>query len=215
MTRARSRTAIAIASRLPPTSPELFPPPHHPAAKPPQPARPPRARLPQQTRTSPAPEPNLTPPATNQRNQAHQKNHTPHQWPTKTPPRPPHSNARPTSRSSSSRRRSARCCRTTGGRPTTARRVGLWVRPSAFPLAQLLPPNHDHRQPANRSFYNPGASAFIGLGVYSYISGHSQLREQRARQLAEKSLLGLRARKASITGLAGVLVGLGVYRLVN
>ncbi|KAF4306865.1 hypothetical protein GTA08_BOTSDO04904 [Botryosphaeria dothidea] len=60
-----------------------------------------------------------------------------------------------------------------------------------------------------------GASAFIGLGIYSYLSGHSQLRQERARILASKSLLGLRARKASITGLAATLVGLGVYRLVN
>lgn len=77
------------------------------------------------------------------------------------------------------------------------------------------PPTTTINHPLTIHCCNLGASAFIGLGVYSYISGHSQLREQRARQLAEKSLLGLRARKASITGLAGVLVGLGVYRLVN
>ncbi|KAF2137203.1 uncharacterized protein K452DRAFT_291742 [Aplosporella prunicola CBS 121167] len=59
-----------------------------------------------------------------------------------------------------------------------------------------------------------GATAFIGLGVYSYVSGHHQLRQQHAALQASKTLFGLRARKASITGLSAVLVGMGVYRFV-
>ncbi|KAF9630198.1 hypothetical protein BFW01_g379 [Lasiodiplodia theobromae] len=94
------------------------------------------------------------------------------------------------------------------------RAADLPIEQQPPPLSQIL--QDDRRQADDCTPCRVmGASAFIGLGVYSYISGHSQLREQRARQLAEKSLLGLRARKASITGLAGVLVGLGVYRLVN
>ena len=58
-----------------------------------------------------------------------------------------------------------------------------------------------------------GAAAFVGLGVYSYISGHSQLRAQKAE--IAKSFIGMRPRQAGITGIATTLVGLGLWRLVN
>ncbi|KAH8782571.1 hypothetical protein BGZ57DRAFT_925975 [Hyaloscypha finlandica] len=60
-----------------------------------------------------------------------------------------------------------------------------------------------------------GAAAFMGLGVYSYFSGHSQLRAQQARILQSKSLFGLKSRQAGITGIALTLAGMGFWRLVN
>ena len=60
-----------------------------------------------------------------------------------------------------------------------------------------------------------GASAFIGLGAYSYFSGKHQLRQQRDSILKSRSLFGMKARQAGITGIASVLVGLGVWRLIN
>jgi len=58
-----------------------------------------------------------------------------------------------------------------------------------------------------------GAAAFVGLGVYSYVSGHSQLKAQQAE--IAKSFFGMRSRKMGITGIATTLVGMGLWRLVN
>ncbi|RFU29908.1 hypothetical protein B7463_g6426, partial [Scytalidium lignicola] len=60
-----------------------------------------------------------------------------------------------------------------------------------------------------------GASAFVGLGAYSYFSGHAQLRAQEAQILRSKSLVGMKSRQAGITTIALTLVGMGVWRLVN
>jgi hypothetical protein len=60
-----------------------------------------------------------------------------------------------------------------------------------------------------------GAGAFIGLGVYSYITGHSQLRAAEKEILKSGKWIGMRTRRAGITGMAATLVGLGLYRFVN
>lgn len=60
-----------------------------------------------------------------------------------------------------------------------------------------------------------GAAAFIGLGAYSYFSGHAQLRQQEAKILKSGTRLGMKSRQIGITGIAMSLVGLGLYRLVN
>jgi hypothetical protein len=60
-----------------------------------------------------------------------------------------------------------------------------------------------------------GAAAFMGLGAYSYFSGHSQLKAQQAMILKSKSLFGLKSRQAGITGIALTLAGMGFWRLVN
>lgn len=60
-----------------------------------------------------------------------------------------------------------------------------------------------------------GGTAFIGLGAYSYFSGHHQLKAQQAKILKSKSIIGFKGRQAGITGTALALVGLGVWRLVN
>jgi len=60
-----------------------------------------------------------------------------------------------------------------------------------------------------------GASAFIGLGAYSYFSGHAQLKAAEAQISKSKSLFGMKSRQAGITSIALTLVGMGVWRLVN
>lgn len=60
-----------------------------------------------------------------------------------------------------------------------------------------------------------GAGAFMGLGAYSYFSGHKQLEQQRALILKSKSMFGMRSRQMGITGIAMSLVGMGLWRLVN
>lgn len=64
-----------------------------------------------------------------------------------------------------------------------------------------------------------GSAAFTGLGIYTYASGTSQLREREveiANQVVKTgSRFGLGARKMAIFGMSAGLVGAGVYRLVN
>ncbi|KAL3424291.1 hypothetical protein PVAG01_03572 [Phlyctema vagabunda] len=60
-----------------------------------------------------------------------------------------------------------------------------------------------------------GATAFIGLGAYSYFSGHSQLKANQAKLLQNKSLFGMKSRQTGISMISFSLVGLGLYRLFN
>jgi len=62
---------------------------------------------------------------------------------------------------------------------------------------------------------NTGASAFIGLGAYSYFSGKHQLRLQQTAILKSKSRFGLQSRQAGITTIAAAFVGMGIWRLLN
>ncbi|KAI9671926.1 MAG: hypothetical protein M1817_002343 [Caeruleum heppii] len=82
------------------------------------------------------------------------------------------------------------------------------------PLKQVL--QHDRTQIDDcTSCRVMGASAFIGLGAYSYFSGRHQLRQQQAAIVKSGSRLGLQARQTGITGIAMSLVGMGIWRLVN
>ncbi|KAA8571482.1 hypothetical protein EYC84_001482 [Monilinia fructicola] len=58
-------------------------------------------------------------------------------------------------------------------------------------------------------------SHFIGLGIYSYISGQSQLKAQESKILKSKSIFGMKSRQTGITGIALTLVGMGLWRLRN
>jgi hypothetical protein len=60
-----------------------------------------------------------------------------------------------------------------------------------------------------------GAAAFVGLGVYSYYSGHAQLLAQQKAIAKSGSMFGLKSRQTGITGIAVTLVGMGLWRLVN
>lgn len=60
-----------------------------------------------------------------------------------------------------------------------------------------------------------GATAFIGLGAYSYFSGTQQLQKQQTAILKSKSRFGMKSRQAGIVGIAAAFVGMGFWRLVN
>ncbi|KAG9238089.1 hypothetical protein BJ875DRAFT_368564 [Amylocarpus encephaloides] len=60
-----------------------------------------------------------------------------------------------------------------------------------------------------------GATAFVGLGTYTYVSGNSQLRAQQAKILQSKSIFGIKSRQAAISTAALALTGAGLWRLVN
>ncbi|KAL6709382.1 hypothetical protein ACN47E_001789 [Coniothyrium glycines] len=57
-----------------------------------------------------------------------------------------------------------------------------------------------------------GTATFLGLGAFTYISGHSQIEANAATIRASKSMFGMRSRKMAITGTSAAMVGLGVYR---
>ncbi|KAK0616297.1 hypothetical protein B0T14DRAFT_244314 [Immersiella caudata] len=57
-----------------------------------------------------------------------------------------------------------------------------------------------------------GGGAFLGLGAYTYFSGHSQLEQQKARILASKSMFGMRSRRMGITGISLGLAWMGLWR---
>ncbi|KAK4042602.1 hypothetical protein C8A01DRAFT_13745 [Parachaetomium inaequale] len=60
-----------------------------------------------------------------------------------------------------------------------------------------------------------GGGAFLGLAAYSYISGQSQLEQQKAKILASGSRFGMRSRSLGITGISLGLAWLGLWRLVK
>ncbi|THZ12166.1 hypothetical protein D6C89_10848 [Aureobasidium pullulans] len=57
-----------------------------------------------------------------------------------------------------------------------------------------------------------GATAFGTLGAYTYWSGHRELRTREAEIMKSGSRLTMAARRLGITGLSGMLVGLGLWR---
>jgi hypothetical protein len=57
-----------------------------------------------------------------------------------------------------------------------------------------------------------GASAFGTLGAYTYWSGHRELRTREQEIMRSGSKLTMAARRLGITGLSGMLVGLGLWR---
>ncbi|KAH7326024.1 hypothetical protein B0I35DRAFT_421737 [Stachybotrys elegans] len=60
-----------------------------------------------------------------------------------------------------------------------------------------------------------GSGVFIGLGAYSYYSGMAQLEMQRKAILKSKSMFGMASRKAGITGISLVFLGMGFWRAVK
>lgn len=64
-----------------------------------------------------------------------------------------------------------------------------------------------------------GSAAFVGLGIYTYASGRTQLNARKAeieRQVARGATkFGLGARRAGIVVMSAALVGVGAFRLVN
>ncbi|KLU86810.1 hypothetical protein MAPG_05819 [Magnaporthiopsis poae ATCC 64411] len=58
-----------------------------------------------------------------------------------------------------------------------------------------------------------GGGAFFGLAAYSYISGHAELERNKALILKKNPMIGMRGRRAGITGIALGLAYLGVWRL--
>jgi len=62
------------------------------------------------------------------------------------------------------------------------------------------------------AYLETGSATFVGLGAFTYVSGHSQIRANEAAIRASKSVFGVRTRGAAITGTSAVMIGLGIYR---
>jgi len=89
---------------------------------------------------------------------------------------------------------------------TPCRIVGIFSRPI---------PSHPQRITLSSPIYaylGTGSATFVGLGAFTYVSGHSQIRANEAAIRASKSVFGVRTRGAAITGTSAVMIGLGIYR---
>ncbi|PHH64091.1 hypothetical protein CDD81_4966 [Ophiocordyceps australis] len=57
-----------------------------------------------------------------------------------------------------------------------------------------------------------GSGAFFALGIYSYVSGMSQLEKQRNVIAQSKSMFGIKSRKFGIVGISLGLAWMGLWR---
>ncbi|KAE9987094.1 hypothetical protein EG328_003876 [Venturia inaequalis] len=60
-----------------------------------------------------------------------------------------------------------------------------------------------------------GATTFIGLGGFTYYTGHAQLRQSEAIILKSGSKMGMAPRRGAITIMSIAMAAIGAYRLVN
>ncbi|KAB8079245.1 hypothetical protein BDV29DRAFT_165162 [Aspergillus leporis] len=60
-----------------------------------------------------------------------------------------------------------------------------------------------------------GSAAFIGLGVYSYYTGMSNLRKQENAVMQSATKYKMGSRRLGIATISATLVGMGIYRAFN
>ncbi|KAE8379672.1 hypothetical protein BDV26DRAFT_291127 [Aspergillus bertholletiae] len=60
-----------------------------------------------------------------------------------------------------------------------------------------------------------GSAAFIGLGVYSYYTGMSNLQKQERAVMQSATKYKMGSRKLGIAAISATLVGMGIYRAFN
>ncbi|KAL4865861.1 hypothetical protein BDV12DRAFT_199728 [Aspergillus spectabilis] len=60
-----------------------------------------------------------------------------------------------------------------------------------------------------------GSAAFIGLGVYSYYTGMSNLRKQEKTIMQSPTKYKMGSRRLGIATISASLVGLGIWRAFN
>ncbi|OJJ59462.1 hypothetical protein ASPSYDRAFT_149328, partial [Aspergillus sydowii CBS 593.65] len=60
-----------------------------------------------------------------------------------------------------------------------------------------------------------GSAAFIGLGVYSYYTGMSNLRTQEQSIMRSATKYKMGSRRLGIATISAALVGVGVWRAFN
>jgi hypothetical protein len=82
-------------------------------------------------------------------------------------------------------------------------------------VAAMQQPGTVQADPSCDTNETPGGGAFLGLAAYSYLSGTSQLEQNRAQIMAKKSMFGMRSRKLGIAGISLGLAYLGIWRLVK
>jgi hypothetical protein len=55
----------------------------------------------------------------------------------------------------------------------------------------------------------------MAAGTYTYLSGMTSLRENKSAILKSGSLFGIKSRQTALAGTSLMLVGAGIYRLLN
>ncbi|KAJ5638075.1 hypothetical protein N7520_001161 [Penicillium odoratum] len=60
-----------------------------------------------------------------------------------------------------------------------------------------------------------GSAAFVGLGIYSYYTGMSNLRKQEKMIMQGPSKYKMGSRQLGIATISATLIGMGIWRAVN
>ncbi|KAJ6083929.1 hypothetical protein N7486_010729 [Penicillium sp. IBT 16267x] len=60
-----------------------------------------------------------------------------------------------------------------------------------------------------------GSAAFVGLGIYSYYTGMSNLRKQEKMIMQGPSKYKMGSRQLGIATISGTLIGMGLWRAFN
>ena len=82
-------------------------------------------------------------------------------------------------------------------------------------MAFLLPPINSIKSPKFQLLTKLGATTFVAAGAYTYISGMTSLRANKTVILKSGSMFGIKSRQTALAGTSLMLVGAGVYRLLN
>ncbi|KAJ5892442.1 hypothetical protein N7504_009133 [Penicillium tannophilum] len=60
-----------------------------------------------------------------------------------------------------------------------------------------------------------GSAAFVGLGIYSYYTGMSNLRKQEKMIMQGPSKYKMGSRQLGIASISATLIGMGIWRALN
>lgn len=66
-----------------------------------------------------------------------------------------------------------------------------------------------------RSDTPSGSAAFIGLGIYSYYTGMSNLRKQEIEIMRSATKYKMGSRRLGIFSISATLIGMGIWRAFN
>ncbi|KAJ6017558.1 hypothetical protein N7451_000937 [Penicillium sp. IBT 35674x] len=60
-----------------------------------------------------------------------------------------------------------------------------------------------------------GSAAFVGLGIYSYYTGMSNLRKQEKMIMQGPTKYKMGSRQLGIASISATLIGMGIWRALN
>ncbi|KAL4896824.1 hypothetical protein BDV59DRAFT_114919 [Aspergillus ambiguus] len=92
---------------------------------------------------------------------------------------------------------------------------GAWEVQSKDAKRLLAEDQYDDCLACRVTAVHAGSAAFIGLGVYSYYTGMSNLRKQEKTVMQSATKYKMGSRRLGIATISATLVGMGIYRALN